>query len=381
MKIEKDIVKILKILKSHGQGYIVGGYIRDKLLGLNPKDCDFLTDIEYPKLLEIFKDFSPKEVGKHFGIIMIKFNGKHYEIAKMREDIGTPTDRKKQKVSYTQDISIDLKRRDFTINAIAYDGERFFSLEDSFSDIRNRNLRFIGDIKKRILEDPLRILRAFRFLSTKDLNRKFSLEIILENIELLNTLSIERIREEFHKIIMGKNLSVLKMMNEAGFFKGKSITDEFICEISAIEPDLEKRLMFFYLKLNYSLEEIKKFNYGKKFLNLFSNLKKCETNYRDNIYKILQILEKRNFEMFSNLLNPQERVILIKKYNNIIENNLPYRVQDLNINVDEMKKTFNLKGSEIPVVLEKLLDKIIENPKLNDEKNLKILLFEILQKS
>lgn len=90
MKLDKNIKLILKILQENGQGYIVGGFIRDTLLGLEPKDCDFVTDIEYDKLLNIFKEYYPKEIGKHFGIIQIKIEGVHYEIAKMRQDKGIP---------------------------------------------------------------------------------------------------------------------------------------------------------------------------------------------------------------------------------------------------------------------------------------------------
>ena len=70
----KDEKEILEILQKYGEGYIVGGYVRDSLLGIEPSDCDFVTNLDYSKLLEIFKDFSPKEIGKHFGIIQIIYN-------------------------------------------------------------------------------------------------------------------------------------------------------------------------------------------------------------------------------------------------------------------------------------------------------------------
>ena len=169
IKLNHNIEFILNLLKEEGQGYIVGGFVRDIFLGLNPKDCDFVTDIDYERLKEIFKKFKPKEMGKHFGIIQIKIDGIPYEIAKMREDIGIPLDRKIQKVEFTKNIYDDLKRRDFTINAIAYDGEKFYFGEKSKEDIENKVLRFVGDCTQRIKEDPLRILRYFRFLATKDL--------------------------------------------------------------------------------------------------------------------------------------------------------------------------------------------------------------------
>ena len=216
IKLNHNIEFILNLLKEEGQGYIVGGFVRDIFLGLDPKDCDFVTDIEYERLKEIFKNFKPKEMGKHFGIIQIKIGGTPYEIAKMREDIGIPLDRKVQKVEFTKNIYDDLKRRDFTINAIAYDGEKFYFGEKSKEDIENKVLRFVGDCTQRIKEDPLRILRYFRFLATKDL--KYFLETIDEikkSKNLIQNLSAERIRDEFSKIITGKNAyKVLKLMSE-----------------------------------------------------------------------------------------------------------------------------------------------------------------------
>ena len=217
MYLDRNIKLILDILQENGQGYIVGGYVRDVLLGLEPKDCDFVTDIEYEKLLNIFSEYSPKEIGKHFGIIQIKIDGVHYEIAKMRQDKGIPKDRKEQEIEFTKNIYEDLKRRDFTINAIAYDGEKFFYGDsDSQKDIESKTLRFVGECKRRIEEDPLRILRYFRFLATKDLKHlDEDVEEISKYRELLQNLSVERIREEFDKIITGKNTyNILKILSD-----------------------------------------------------------------------------------------------------------------------------------------------------------------------
>lgn len=126
IKLDFEIEFILKRLQTYGKGYIVGGYTRDYLLGIEPKDCDFVTDLDYSVLKNLFIEYSPKEMGKTFGIIQITINGKKFEIAKMRKDIGIPANRKEQSVEFINDIYEDLKRRDFTINAIAYDGEKFY---------------------------------------------------------------------------------------------------------------------------------------------------------------------------------------------------------------------------------------------------------------
>ena len=206
IKLTKDIKDILNILNAHGKGYIVGGYVRDYLLGLIPKDCDFCTDIDYSKLKDIFKDYLPKEIGKAFGIIQIVYNGKSYEIAKLRRDVTFTSFRNIAEVEFINNIYEDLKRRDFTVNAIAYNGSNLIYLSQiEIDDIKNRVLRFVGNGKKRIEEDPLRILRGIRIAGEKNL-------VILEKTKQeikeckneIKRVSIERVQDEFFKMLKGE---------------------------------------------------------------------------------------------------------------------------------------------------------------------------------
>lgn len=211
---------ILETIQKYGEGYIVGGYVRDSLLGLKPKDCDFVTNLSYEKLLEIFKEFHPKEIGKAFGIIQIKYKGIHYEIAKYRKDIGVPEDRREQEVEFTDNIMEDLKRRDFTINAVAFDGENYRYVEHAVEDIMNKNLRFVGGAPERIKEDPLRVMRFIRFLVTKNLNNKNDIKQILPYIPLVKKLSMERMRDEFSKIITADDAhSAIELLEKTGILE------------------------------------------------------------------------------------------------------------------------------------------------------------------
>ncbi len=116
--------EILEILNTEGKGYIVGGYIRDILLGFSPQDCDFATNIEYSKLKEIFSKYSPIEIGKSFGIIQIRYGERRYEIAKFRKEMAFSKLRNQVEIEFIDEIKEDLQRRDFTINGIAFDGEK-----------------------------------------------------------------------------------------------------------------------------------------------------------------------------------------------------------------------------------------------------------------
>ena len=208
-------IEILNKLNEYGKGYIVGGAIRDILLGLKPKDVDFATNLPYGILKTLFSEYTPKETGKSFGVLRIRINNIDYEIAKFRKDIYG----KEKKVSFVDDIRNDLARRDFTINAMAYNQkEGIIDLYNGQKDIENRIINFVGKAEERIIEDPLRVLRAFRFMS----RLKFSLsentvEAIKKQKELLKNISEERITMEFSKLLLGENIkNTLTLMKDTG---------------------------------------------------------------------------------------------------------------------------------------------------------------------
>lgn len=270
ISLPKDVGMILEILQNNSKNsIIVGGAIRDTLLGLTPKDYDFATDMEYDKLLEIFKDYAPKEIGKSFGIIQIKVNGIHYEIAKFRKDIGLSDDRTKQQIEFTSSLEEDLKRRDFTMNSIGYDGVNLITIDEShFIDIEYKTVVFVGNPYDRIKEDPLRLLRMIRFACTKNLvlgsyilGRIESLKTWIKESGVMNSLSKERIRDEFVKILMSDNPRYgLNLLSDFGILElilpnadkldieqnnphhNKNIKEHLFKAVECCQPILELRL-------------------------------------------------------------------------------------------------------------------------------------------
>ena len=208
-------IKILNKLNEYGKGYIVGGAIRDILLGLKPKDVDFATNLSYETLKTLFSEYTPKETGKSFGVLRIRINNIDYEIAKFREDIYG----KEKKVSFVDDIKNDLARRDFTINAMAYNQkEGIIDLYNGQKDIENRIINFIGNAEERIIEDPLRVLRAFRFMSRLNFSlSENTIEAIKKQKDLLKNIPEERITMEFSKLLLGDNIkNTLTLMKDTG---------------------------------------------------------------------------------------------------------------------------------------------------------------------
>ncbi|WP_369715268.1 NUDIX domain-containing protein [Leptotrichia alba] len=222
--LDNDVKFILEQLNKNGTGFLVGGAVRDRILNKDPGDYDFATDIEYSELKRIFADYNPKEMGAHFGILMIKVNGKSYEIAKFRKETGVYNSRYPKDIKFVKTIEEDLARRDFTVNSLAYNEETgIVDLYGGWNDIKKKVIRFVGNPKLRIEEDALRILRAFRFISKLgfNLDRKTA-EAIYKKRKFLTKISKERIFDELSKILMGnfskkafiemKKLKVLEML-------------------------------------------------------------------------------------------------------------------------------------------------------------------------
>ena len=432
IKLNHNIEFILNLLKEEGQGYIVGGFVRDIFLGLNPKDCDFVTDIEYERLKEIFKNFKPKEMGKHFGIIQIKIDGVPYEIAKMREDIGIPLDRKIQKVEFTKNIYDDLKRRDFTINAIAYDGEKFYFGENSKEDIENKVLRFVGDCTQRIKEDPLRILRYFRFLATKDLKYfPETIDEIKKSKNLIQNLSAERIRDELNKIIIGKNAyKVLKLMSEnkileeiipewsktIGFdqknihhiytvdehiLKSLELTNgDLITRLAVLFHDIGKPVCYtfgedgqghFYKHEKYSVEIAEKLMLNLKFSKIDTErvckIIKYHSLYRQNIdeifvkkmlnrfgeedlYRYLEVVEADRRTHNNDICNLEDLDQIKVILKKIQETKPPLSMKDLKISGKDLLKVGVPKGKIIGEILDYLMEKVLEDENLNNYETL-----------
>ena len=204
--LDDDVKFIWEQLNKHGTGFLVGGAVRDKILNKDPGDYDFATDIGYSELKRIFADYSPKEMGAHFGILMINVNGKSYEIAKFRKETGVYNSRYPKEIKFVKTIEEDLARRDFTINSLAYSKQTgIVDLYGGRQDIRRKVIRFVGKPKLRIEEDALRILRAFRFVSKLGFNLdKKTSEAIYKKRKFLSKISKERIFDELSKILMGK---------------------------------------------------------------------------------------------------------------------------------------------------------------------------------
>ena len=215
--------RVLERLSQRGQAWIVGGWVRDRLQGLNPTEMDIATNLHPDIVSQLFDKTIP--VGAAFGTILVldEESDKSWEVTTLRCD-GTYGDgRRPDDVEFGDDIIEDLARRDFTINAMAVDpvtGEiidEFGGLEDLNAGI----IRAVGNSHDRIREDGLRIMRAFRFLDSGDLGTRVldeDLQVaITENLHMLGKVSSERKWAELSRILKGiNNKEVTQLMNSFG---------------------------------------------------------------------------------------------------------------------------------------------------------------------
>ena len=164
VKLPHTIIEICRTLSEAGfQAFVVGGALRDALLGVTPHDWDITTDALPEEVEALFPETIP--TGREFGTITVLYNGQPVEVTTMRQE-GRYSDRRRpDTVAFTKDIKLDLKRRDFTVNAMAYN-----PITKQFADpfkgrlhLRLRRLVCVGDPKERFSEDPLRMLRLIRF--------------------------------------------------------------------------------------------------------------------------------------------------------------------------------------------------------------------------
>lgn len=245
--LDKDVQFILNKLNENGVGFLVGGAIRDMILGNDPGDFDFATDIDYEKLKYIFKDYSPNEIGVNFGILSIIINGKSYEIAKFRKETGIFNSRYPKKIKFVGNIKEDLKRRDFTINSLAYnEKDGIINLYDGINHIEKKLIKFVGNPKLRIEEDALRILRAFRFIAKLGFSLdKKTADSIYEKRKFLSKISKERIFDELRIILTAEySKKAIKEMKKLGVLEIIIPEYKYLRDVNRIEKkDVFKKIL------------------------------------------------------------------------------------------------------------------------------------------
>lgn len=223
----------VKMLKDCGfEAFLIGGSVRDYIMDLPIGDIDITTNATPTEVEEIFSGFRVIETGIKHGTVTVIVDNEPIEITTYRSESTYSDNRHPDSVVFSKKLSDDVIRRDFTMNGIAFDFEQgFIDLVGGIEDINNKTIRAIGDAETRFCEDALRILRALRFSAVLG----FSIEektalAIHKRKDLLKNISAERIREEFSKLVCGKN--------------AYNVLQEYSDVICVFIPELEKSVGF-----------------------------------------------------------------------------------------------------------------------------------------
>lgn len=415
------VEKIIDRLLDKGfDTYAVGGSIRDSLMNKEPIDWDIATLAEPYEVIEVFSDKKVIKTGEKYGTVTIIVNEGKVEVTTFRSEGGYTDGRHPDWIHFEKSIEIDLSRRDFTINAIAYNKKR--GIVDPFNgldDIKNKVVRAVGNPKDRFLEDSLRMIRAVRFFTTLsfelETNTINTIKSLTENIK---SVSSERINDELFKILIEPNSSRgIEMLLETGLLKhilpeielvyefeqgNKDFVQYILCIIDKMPNLIHIRLAALFLykrKDQYRIDEysvlhgvnndniafkaMKRLccsnNLIKKVIILIKNheifdfpvdrtgIKRLIRNVgKSNIYDLISLL-KAEAICSKNKLHEKDIIYIERVIKEIFRNREPIDLNDLDINGNDiMKMGFN-EGEIIGSILDYLMEEVLTDPKLNSK--------------
>ena len=421
----------MRELEANGfESFVVGGCVRDSIMGKIANDWDMTTSAEPQETLEVFKDFRTIPTGIKHGTITVLIDKQPLEITTFRIDGEYTDNRRPDSVNFTRDIENDLSRRDFTVNAMAYnEKDGIVDLFGGMEDIKNKIIRCVGDPDTRFNEDALRIMRAIRFSATLGFEiEEKTADSIRRNKHLLKNIAPERIRVELEKLLLGKDAErILLEFSDVIFeiipelkstfgltqncpYHIYNVWEHIVKSVAVSEKDKYIRLCMLLhdigkpqmkttdengqdhfkghakISADTAFEILKRLRYDNKTI---STVTKLVFHHDDRMYNAPQNVKKHaskyGFE-FLYLLDKVSRSDILAQTPEMAE-----RISDCDRYVEELKKLekekpclkisdlkvdgndlllLGFNGKEIGETLEKLLDKVIKNEIKNSKEDL-----------
>lgn len=424
INIPNNANQIINILQHNGfKAYVVGGCVRDSLLGRTPKDWDITTNATPDEIIKMFKNVIP--TGIQHGTVTVVLDDENYEVTTFRIDGEYKNNRSPESVEFVNDLLLDLSRRDFTMNAIAYNNTE--GLIDPFNgerDINNKIIRTVGNAKDRLNEDALRICRAIRF--KYQLGFKIESCLFMEcnsQSKNLGSVSKERIREELNKLLLSENIvesdelilflkkAIPKIESAINYNQNNPyhtldlfahtlktinlVDNKLHLKLASLLHDIGKPLCeskdnkgisHYYehpIKSNsIALEFLERFKYDNDTKNKVSTLILLHDNRLNSKKSVKKMLNKIGIDLTIDLLdlqyadimsqNPKyakERLYYIYKAHDWIEEIMRkeecFTLKDLAINGNDLINLGVKRGKEIGLILNQLLQMVINDEKIN----------------
>ena len=376
--IPKYIKVVLDRLFNEGErAYIVGGSLRDMLLQKAPHDFDLASSAEPSRACEIFSDMRVIKTGLAHGTITVLSGGQPIELTTFRVDGEYHDMRRPDNVIFTRKIEDDLSRRDFTVNAMAYnENDGLIDLFGGCEDLSNKIIRTVGDPYARFSEDALRIMRAFRFSAQLgfDIEEK-TLEAAGALANRLTLIAKERIFSELTRLICSPfPEKPLKQMRSLGvlsyIFNGYTPSDRAIELLSSAENDDITRLALFFsdtdgASARSELISLKASGKQRAASSIIDASKICYSTREDMARLRARLSTDANIALKLSVLlgySPRESLSLI-------DDTTPYSISQLAIDGADLI-ALGYSGREIGKTLARLLDLVINDPKINTREGL-----------
>lgn len=428
INIPKEVKEILEKLNDNGyEAYIVGGCVRDCVLGMKPEDWDITTSAFPNQVKQLFR--KTIDTGLKHGTVTVLVNHKPYEVTTYRIDGVYENNRKPVEVSFTTDIVDDLRRRDFTINAMAYNERE--GLLDAFSgleDLNRKVVRCVGDPNERFNEDALRMLRAIRFSAKLDFSIEASTkEAIRVNAALIKNISGERIHMELTKILTSNHPNYIERLVDYGLMK--YIIPEFIPNVDMEQQNIhhiyrvdqhtynalnkidptetlrwtmllhdigkgyskkvdEKGVGHFYghsiISVNLARDILNRLRFDNKTTsNILKLIEYHDYRIEPKMMQVRKAINKIGVNLFESYLKVQKADILAQNpiyhkeylakleeiyncYQKVIQERQCTTLKELNINGKDLTDMGIKQGKVIGKILNQLLEFVIEEPERND---------------
>lgn len=382
MPLPSSVEYVLSKLKENGyQAYVVGGAVRDFLMGKTPHDYDLTSDALPSQISDVFKDFYQEHSGEKHGTIRVIIDHKPIEITTFRCDEGYTDYRRPDNVEFVKDVYIDSKRRDFSINAFYYSEGHIYDFHEGLEDLNNKVIKTIGNPSARFHEDVLRILRAIRF------SAKLGYEIesktktaLLDCKEELNLIAKERILIELKEISSTSNFfkdikeyfPIFKLIIPCLDKIGNSIDDiynfdtksygDYIASLSALFSLREINNDFMpwrlFIKMDNesinaikTLIKLKDINFNNSFDDDYINgLILLSKPVDINVFKNY-LINLYNLKRFKN----DDIDSILNRVNILSEGNTPYSLKDLEIDGNDLLKLGIEKNQYFKEILNEVL--------------------------
>ena len=381
----QDVVTILEQLNQGGfEAFIVGGCVRDCILGREPQDWDITTSAEPLQVKEIFP--YTFDTGIQHGTVTVVLNKENYEVTTYRIESDYDDCRHPNEVFFTKKLQDDLLRRDFTMNAIAYHPfEGFQDYFEGMEDIKKGIIRGVGNAAERFQEDALRMLRAVRFSAQLGfVIEEKTYDALKENGELIEKVSVERIRVELEKLLGGAFSEKIEILWKSGLLaeiyplldvQMKEQGQTILAQIKGAPKDMVVRWTLFLQAMTekQAKQFFKYFKFDNHTIRAVTLLLK---NLKEELPSSPYGLRKKAYEMesfhFTQLLevkkqmNPKGCMDDIQKmWNEILERGDCITLKDLQITGADLIDMGMKKGKEIGEVLEELLNLVHREPEKN----------------